>query len=192
MLEGNLDGSSSEAISIWVSYYRGASWQQAVLDLPADHDQPAQYRAYRPVFFEAGDGILAYELMGMDDDSTTMIFYTTRNGFTWRFQSFVEEVGDVNTRNPMDILSNQEIIFVCGSELCVTRDGAQTWDRISSNLNFDATAHYPRVTSFDFVDGQNGWALVEVEHGSLTMWRTTEGGRNWVKLEPIIIYQQES
>jgi hypothetical protein len=189
MLEGNLNVTPRETISIWVSFNRGTSWQEVELDFPSEHDGPAVYHAYCPVFFEDGTGILPYELAGIYADTSTMIFYTTRDGLNWTLQSFVENAGDVNRWVALEILSSQEIIFVCGSELCVTRDGAQTWDRFSSNLNPNDTGHYPRVKSYDFVDVQNGWALVESVYDSYTLWRTTDGGRNWLELEPNFITQ---
>jgi photosystem II stability/assembly factor-like uncharacterized protein len=103
--------------------------------------------------------------------------------------SIVEDAGYIYSWNQFDHLSNQEIMFACGRELCVTRDGAQTWERISSTLSFVYSLSEPYIEQFDFVDRQNGWALVAPVYRSYTLWQTTDGGRSWSELKPSYIFQ---
>ncbi|MFN2280870.1 MAG: hypothetical protein ACK2TZ_03335, partial [Anaerolineales bacterium] len=95
--------------------------------------------------------------------------------------------GNVNGWNYFDFLSGQDIAFVCGIDLCLSRDGAQTWERISSNLAYSYSRSGPYMNEFDFVDTEHGWALVEPEFKIFSLWRTSDGGRSWMKLTPELI-----
>jgi photosystem II stability/assembly factor-like uncharacterized protein len=189
VLAGNLNVTPSENILIWASLDRGASWHMTELEIPTGHGSSLVYHGYRPAFFEDGSGILAYELAGMHDDSSTMVFYTSRDGLNWQLISYVENAGEVDRWNELEILPNKEIFFVCGNNLCTTRDGALSWERISSNLNFNKADLYPKVYDFNFVDGQNGWALAGLDYDTFTLWQTTDGGKSWISLDPIFTTQ---
>jgi photosystem II stability/assembly factor-like uncharacterized protein len=189
ILNGNLSVQPREHIPIEISSDRGSNWQTIKLDFPGEEFEEGTFHSNRPISFDDGTIIVPYNLAPWREVNSDMIFYSTKNGQNWRILSIVEDVGDVYRWNQFNFLPSQEIFFACGSELCVSQDGAQTWDRISSNLNFFTLGEYPRVEEFDFVDSQNGWALVEPIFDSFTLWFTTDGGRNWVELDPTFINQ---
>jgi len=188
-IDGNLDVQPGDTIPISISYDRGISWQALELDFPNQAYKPGTFHPNQPLVFDDRKIILPVNLATFRQENSDMVFYSSSNGQNWRVLSIVEKVGGIYSWNQFDHLSNQEIIFACGGELCVTRDGAQTWERISSNLSFAYSQSDLYVDQFDFVDIQNGWALVEPVYRSYTLWRTTDGGKSWIELEPTYIFQ---
>jgi photosystem II stability/assembly factor-like uncharacterized protein len=87
----------------------------------------------------------------------------------------------------MDFLNSQDLFFSCGRDLCVSRDGAQTWQRLSSNLSFGFEDDRPSVRQFEFTDVNTGWAIAGEEWDQLSIWKTVDGGETWEMLTPTII-----
>ena len=87
----------------------------------------------------------------------------------------------------MQILSSKDAFVRCGRNLCATHDGAQTWQTLPDNLNFDSAQGGPDyVSQFSFVSPTNGWAI-SGDSPATTLWRTTDGGLSWTKLAPILL-----
>jgi photosystem II stability/assembly factor-like uncharacterized protein len=183
-VDGNLSVQPKETIPLWISLDRGASWLDQELEFPKEEYKPGVYHPNRPLFFDDQTGILPINLAPWREDNSDMVFYSTTNGLNWQFLSIVEDVGSVNSWNQFDYLNTGEIFFDCGSDLCVSRDKARTWERISSNLSYNYSEIKPKITQFDFVDGQNGYALVGPTYGPYSLWQTSDGGRNWILLTP--------
>jgi hypothetical protein len=66
-----------------------------------------------------------------------------------------------------------------------TRDGGATWQP-GQGITPDASGGSFSPTYMDFIDPQNGWLLVALgagmNHVYSALYRTTDGGRNWVPL----------
>jgi hypothetical protein len=186
-IDGNLSVQPKDTIPAWVSFDRGVSWQSLELETPSEEYIPAVFHPNKPVFFSDRSGILPISIAPWDQELSDMAFYGTRDGSDWRLLSVVENVGGIYYWNQFDYLTGEEFFFACRTDLCVTRDGAQTWERISSNLKFSAGGGRPYVSQFDFADSQNGWALVEPAYASFSLWHTTDGGRSWDKLTPDLL-----
>ena len=188
-IDGNLNVQPGEAIPISTSYDRGISWVTQELEFPGEEYQPGTFHPNQPLVREDRTMILPVNLALFREESSEMVFYRRDSGGNWRVLSIVEDAGDIYSWNPFDQLSDQEIIFACGGDLCLSRDGALRWERISSNLSFVYSQDKLYVVGFDFVDSQNGWALAEPLHRSYTLWRTTDGGASWEEIRPSYVFQ---
>jgi photosystem II stability/assembly factor-like uncharacterized protein len=63
------------------------------------------------------------------------------------------------------------------SELQHTTDAGQTWNTLKSVAWQEA--------QFDFIDEQEGWALVNIGDAAALV-HTTDGGRTWTELKPVV------
>ncbi|MFN2197082.1 MAG: hypothetical protein ACK2UW_13270, partial [Anaerolineales bacterium] len=77
--------------------------------------------------------------------------------------------------------SAQVIFTRCLEALCTSRDGARAWERVESNLAFIQDA-YPSLANFDFIDSEQGWAIVYTSEMDSAIYDTTDGGQTWAPL----------
>ncbi len=186
VIDGTLACCEAESTTLWITLDRGQVWTQYELMLPPGRFNSSMIDPVAPTFHGKNRAILpvhldAYE--GEDRYSAVAFYATTDGGLTWTFRSLFEE-GD---RYPK-IASDEDVFMRCGSELCVTHDGARTWQRISSNLNFDSNLEGgPYAWRYDFVDSETGWAFWGRHDGESTFWRTTDGGESWTIIEPVFL-----
>jgi hypothetical protein len=183
-IDGNLSVQPMESIPIWISFDRGTNWLDQELEFPREEYQPGVFHPNKPIFFNNQTGVLPINLAPWREDSSDMVFYSTSDGQNWQYLSIVEDVGSVNSWNQFDYLPTGEIFFDCGSDLCVSRDGAMTWERITSNLSYYYSEKKPEIKEFDFVDSQHGFSLVGQTYGPYALWQTSDGGHNWEQLTP--------
>lgn len=185
---GNMAQFADEAFPLWITLDRGQTWHHQELPLPTGTYNPGLIDPYTPIFFGDLDGILPVKLANEDYDQFAMAFYNTKDGgLSWHFRSLVDNVEYVDSWSRMDFISNQDIIFACDLDLCVSHDGAQSWQRLTPNLNFGYAGGQHYVQQFDFVDPLLGWALVGVDRYELTLWQTTNGGETWKILAPLFL-----
>jgi photosystem II stability/assembly factor-like uncharacterized protein len=38
----------------------------------------------------------------------------------------------------------------------------------------------------DFVNSKSGWAVLEKENDTTSLWKTTDGGQTWEEIKPVI------
>jgi photosystem II stability/assembly factor-like uncharacterized protein len=185
---GNMAQDPVDAIPLWITLDRGQSWQDQDLVLPTGNYSPGWCDPHNPVFFDDLNGIIPVEISDEGNNDKSMAFYGTRDGgLTWSFRSIVENVGYVDSYSRMDFLTTQDMFFACDQDLCVSHDGAQTWERVQPNLVFSNVGGQHYVQQFDFVDSNTGWALVGTDRYELTLWKTTDGGETWEMLSPEFI-----
>jgi len=189
-IKGNfLDKEPAESIPLLITTDRGLSWSTMDLPFPPGEFQQSWANAQSPVFHNDSNGTLSINLSIEEDYRHAFAFYkTTDGGLNWTFQSLVENISHSSGR--VEFISELDIILRCGDNLCVSRDGALTWQTIASNLVFDDIDASTYVASFDFVDVTTGWALVGrggfASHQELSLWRTIDGGDSWQEMEPSV------
>lgn len=187
VVNGNLARIPDEEIQLSITTDRGQTWHIARLALPPGQFSRGWFNPHAPVFYGDRDGILPVKLSTEDRIHSAMAFYvTTDGGLNWTFQSLVENVGNVEGESQLEFVSRQDMYFPCGNNLCASRDGALTWQTLSSNLNFGYSESEAYVRSFDFGDSMTGWALVGQSGEAHTLWRTIDGGKTWTILAPVL------
>jgi hypothetical protein len=134
-------------------------------------------------------------------DDFLMVFYTTEDGgLTWTFRS---QIADVGRGFRFQASTEQDLFFVCGNDICASHNGALTWERIPSILNWNTREFADSVIAFDFGDPSTGWALVrnpnesrhivKTEDGTYrwnadenrSLWKTEDGGWTWNAIDPV-------
>ena len=114
-------------------------------------------------------------------EAPTLALYRSFDGAqTWEAVAVPEDGG---WRILIDFLDNENG-WIAGSSIYRTQDGGRTWQTIK-HVGWDY------ISSFQFVDQQNGWAIVMREvRKAVEEWafvRTDDGGRTWMQLVPRVI-----
>ena len=174
------------SVRLQISFDLGKTWINQNLPLPVDY-QDALVNPYRPVFFGANIGLLPVSLVKINNDGSfiyqRLVFYSTQNGgASWQLAPGGLKAAQYT---PIQILSDKDIFVVCGSALCASRDGGQTWSSPASNLDFSQNGTRS-ISTLDFVDGQTGWVLVQ-ENDSSSLYKTTNAGLTWELQAPKLV-----
>ncbi len=180
-------GDPVEIIPVWVSTNRGATWHRTGLDNPTTVDLHSWEEPVSLIFFPAGSALLPVRLTDWTHKRQSVAFYASGDGgFSWSLRSMVDLGFDEGYNTPV-VAPTKDVVFMgCGERLCVSHDGARTWQELESNLIFYSKATEERLArSFTFVDAERGWALAGEE--PYTLWRTSDGGQTWTKLDPILL-----
>lgn len=172
---------SSPTALLMVSRDQGRTWQKQSLPLPQlapNSSVPATVEL--PVFLTATDGYFTakYELPGTGGSNSqlvTAVFATQDGGGTWTPRPTL--LRDVIYFDKIDFVSVNDAFVRCGESLCVTHDGARTWQTIQSNKRFTREGD-EAFNIFDFVNPLAGWAVVK-SRGDNYLYQTTDGGATW-------------
>jgi hypothetical protein len=169
--------------------YGGKSCYKTTLSLPVGKYNTGWINPLNPAFFSQEEGILPVMISAAEDyTQSALVFYCTEDGGkNWSMLSMVEDVGRVSWELTLKIVSEQDIFFVCVTDLCVSHDGAKSWQRLSSNLDFGNPDQLSYVQQFSFGDPATGLALVEGIDDTISLWRTEDGGLSWQALSPQIV-----
>ncbi len=169
---------STPYVGLSVSRDSGKTWTDINPRLPASDiaGQPPVNAAV-PEFISASDAYLPVTV------GSHLVFLASHDGgATWRVLSQVAASSPAVPR--VQFVNASDGFAVCASALCVTRDGAQTWEHIATPFAFDASQAGSYVVQFDFVDANTGWAIVADPGGQVLFVKTTDGGRTWIDLKP--------
>ncbi len=144
----------------------GKTWQHQELALPAGHEND-MLSIDPPRFFTPQDGLLPVALYAQ---ALSRVFYRTQDGGkTWSSTTPVESNG------VYDFISFQEGWVWDGKTLQVTKDGGQTWTALTPNLDLSGS-----LVQIDFASRTTGWALAMDANGNGQLYKTEDGGENWV------------
>ncbi|MCL5611807.1 MAG: hypothetical protein M1485_04535 [Chloroflexi bacterium] len=163
--------------SLYVSWDNGKKWQGAKLSLPAFINAKKDPLGFEhPIFMT---DTLAYLPLIVND--TLSIFVSNDGGRSWSLRK--NTVKNVKHFTRVDFVSELDAFVLCGENVCVTHDGAQTWQTVKTNFGLNPQIDY--IVKLDFVNTTIGWALVSHQNGEITTYtllKSTDGGATWTIL----------
>ncbi len=161
-----------------VSRDAGKTWTALNLPLPAAYtkNQPP-VNAQAPQFVSASDAYLP-----VTAGDQLLFFVSHDGGQTWQLQHQVLPSSQALPR--VQFVNANHGFAACGSALCVTHDGAQSWEQVPAPFAFDMSQSGSYVVQSDFVDANTGWAIVADQSGQVLFVKTADGGKTWIDLKP--------
>ncbi len=183
---GDLASDPGGSARLAVSLNLGKAWKSLKLPLPAGPYAADLIVPHAPTFFGKNDALLPVQMTPNNAtfSPTALAVYVTHDGgLTWKAASAVLE--NVSQFDLVEFVSLKNGFARCGTDLCATHDGAQTWQTLKSGLDFSTAATGEYVFNFDFVDASNGWAIT-TDGTTSALYRTTDGGSTWTKLAPVL------
>jgi photosystem II stability/assembly factor-like uncharacterized protein len=157
----------------------GRTWTEKILPLPDGYEEALV--GGLPIVFEGQErhGWLPVRLMKYNADGSpafdvTAIYVTPDGGQTWNLTPTVLPNVNSGTIQFPDAL---DAVALCGGNICVTHDEAQTWETITPNVDFSSTdTRY--VLSMQFVTPLTGWVIL-ANGDAYELYRTDDGGGTW-------------
>jgi len=187
---GGNDLTDSRFADLWVSRNWGQTWQIIQMTMPGlGQDQTSPVWVDLPVFMNDNDGYFAAKFLIPGKDASDLqpymaVFITRDGGWTWFPRTIL--VPGIDAMSHIDFISVMDAIVLCGANLCVTNDGAQTWETIQSNLQFTQNDR-SAIIAYDFVSTTTGWVILSNENGDNELFNTVDGGITWIELQPQLI-----
>ncbi|MGD0612627.1 MAG: hypothetical protein ABSB41_14040 [Anaerolineales bacterium] len=182
---GDLATNPGGVVRLDLSTDLGQTWTSVQLSLPTHNYAADLIVPGLPIFFNQNDGLLPVQMQDPNASgpgtAALALYLTQDGGRTWRSGPSV--LGKVNLFDSVDAVSSQDVFVACGSNLCVTHDGARTWTTLLSSLNFASSDTGEYVSQFDFISPTTGWAL-SGKAGSSSLYETKDGGESWAMLSP--------
>jgi photosystem II stability/assembly factor-like uncharacterized protein len=183
ILHGNLATEQDGTVHTSISFDLGKHWVAQAAPVPSRKYQDWGVQPDSPVFLNNQDGffVLGMMIIGPTEAEVADAIYATHDGGRhWAAVSQAFSGGLVN------FVTTQVFYRTCDHALCITQDGGKTWLALSSQLDFYPEDTGPFVSSFLFIDPHNGWAIGE-DGDRYMLWRTTDGGRTWNEMAPVLI-----
>jgi photosystem II stability/assembly factor-like uncharacterized protein len=159
----------------------GSTWISLPLPTPASDpgafDYPNVCSVHSPRLFSDYIGAIGVSCeqydeskAGSDDPWTnkrSYMYWTEDGGGSWTISNY--------PGGELDFLSSNEILAL-GRTISVSQDAGAHWQAVKA-VSWDG--------QFSFVDDTNGWAVAR-SAGAIAFVRTTNGGKTWQELHPVI------
>jgi hypothetical protein len=132
---------STGAVRMQVSFDLGNTWKSQNLPLPKNAADAVVAEAYT-TFFGDGKGLLSVHLIKTDNNGNNvysrLAFYATQDGgASWLLLPGVFDQAAMFPK--LQVTTPKDVLALCGNALCASRDGAQTWQTVPSNLDLSQT-----------------------------------------------------
>jgi photosystem II stability/assembly factor-like uncharacterized protein len=191
---GDLASDPAGKVRASISFDYGKTWKNLALPFPSAKFADALVVPQVPVFFNKREGMLPVGLVKLNADGAhaydvLAIYTTSTGGVSWAPNPvFLENVNSlILNHSTIDFVSYQDAFVPCGSDLCVTNDGTQTWQTLHTDLNFTYSDTSPQyVEQFDFISPVTGWAI-STNGNTSSLWKTEDEGHTWEKINPLLI-----
>jgi photosystem II stability/assembly factor-like uncharacterized protein len=193
IIYGDLASNAVGEVHLSVSMDLGKTWKDLHLPFPSSKFADGLVAPQLPFFYNDKDGYLPFGIVKYNQDGThaydILAVYTTHDGgLSWKPNPTVlENVQNTVMHYVLDFVSPMDAFVACGNDLCVTHDGAQTWQKMTSNLNFVYAEGKKYVEWFNFVSPTAGWAITSDDSNQYTVWRTPDGGVTWKEITPRLL-----
>lgn len=175
-----------------VSWDGGKTWKEN--NMPFIHEEFSNADldvVNPPIFF--GDQ-LAYvttqygHIVDEEVKRLLAIFVTNDGGHTWVQRSYVPQ--RLYKPNYVDFISSEIAFTACDTVLCVTKDGAQTWQVVQFEQSQSGLFDSIHSFDIDFVTDLKGWILNWRTGVGADLYFTNDGGMTWTAL-PIVVNRKE-
>lgn len=175
---------SENAIHLLVSHNGGRSWTSKKIRVP-DGDKTSMVTYGRPIFTSPQDGYIlaSYSLPGSIKDTfedITLLVTTHDGGETWKPSRLPTSDTNLNVQ----MFSTENILVWNTESAYQTMDAGLTWNPAGMNFSFMG-----RLAAMQFLSPQTGFALVNNHNPdafSTDLYKTSDGGQTWQKVEVII------
>jgi photosystem II stability/assembly factor-like uncharacterized protein len=179
---GDLASDPGGAVRLSITKDLGKSWLNSKLPLPSSKLAAGLIEPSAPVFFDGLHGLLPAISMkqnaaGTFDFQFLFIYSTTDGGLTWSLKPGL--VPNVTLlRSQIVWVSPRDAFVPCGHDLCVTHDGALSWQFVTPNIDLGAEGTDRYLIQTAFVDVSTGWMVIAQKDTNI-LYKTTDGGSTW-------------
>jgi photosystem II stability/assembly factor-like uncharacterized protein len=169
------------AVYVWRSTDLGQRWSKSSMPLPTGYED-ARVLGLPLVFSGGGRGYLPVRLLKNDAFGNVydavIIYTTTDGGATWDPPTTILYEAEAF----MLYFQGLEVKVLCGGDLCVSHDGAQTWETINPNIDFSVVEEVRFILDTTFISPLIGWIIMFESGGGYHLYHTTDGGTTWTLL----------
>jgi photosystem II stability/assembly factor-like uncharacterized protein len=182
---GDLATDPGGAVRLSVSKDLGKAWLNLKLPLPSSKLAAGLIEPSTPVFFDALNGVLPaisvkQNAAGTFDFQFLFIYATRDGGLTWSLRPGL--VPNIDAYHPQIVfVSSQNAFVACGHDLCVTHDGALTWQFVTPNIDIGAEGTDRYLLQIAFVDASSGWMVIAQKDTNI-LYKTKDGGSTWTEV----------
>lgn len=182
-LSGN---SAANGVYLYASADGGRNWKPQVLPLPAAYEAQCCLGVSIPRFFNATAGVLA-----VSAGSALLTFATADGGASWHLQSTLS-TGLPYAAFLIDFADQKDGWVVARAHrngdvgaprverLYRTTNGGQTWTPLAATGTLNTLLHGDaRMVTVNFVNANDGWALLATTDQKGRLLQTTDGGVHW-------------
>ena len=173
-----------------VSWDGGKTWETKDMPFSDETFSDADLEIVNlPIFFGDQLGYVTAQYTHWEAEKAERliaVFVTHDRGHSWTQQSTIAQ--NFRAKDSVDFVSPEFAFTACEEGLCMTRDGAKTWQVVQ--LNEAQRNLFDNIDSFDvdFVTELKGWLLTWKTGIGTDLYLTNDGGKTWVPL-PIKLYR---